>query len=172
MTRSGRSTKIKAATPAPGWRIRRLSNRRMTQSSRGLIGKPGSDFHYVAIVESPLPRNLDPKVCLQATPYAFARTKRTSMSMDVNTAGTSLLVVSEVFYPGWKATVNGQAAEIHKTDGALRGILVPAGFSHVVMKYSPASFYVGIGLTLLAMGGVVVCSVLIWRSNRPYRPAR
>ncbi len=89
-----------------------------------------------------------------------------SMSMDVNTAGSALLVVSELFYPGWKATVNGQPAEIHKTDGALRGIMVPAGASHVVMEYAPASFYLGIGLSSLAAAGVVVACILLWRRRR------
>ena len=87
--------------------------------------------------------------------------------MDVNTAGTALLVVSEVFYPGWKATVNGQPAEIRKTDGALRGIVVPGGFSHVVMEYSPASFYTGIGLSLLTTACVMIAWILLWRRRRP-----
>jgi hypothetical protein len=132
------------------------------------IGKAGSDFHDVAIVESPLPRNLDPNATGDS--IRFRSYEADSMSMDVNTAGTALLVVSEVFYPGWKATVNGQPAEIHKTDGALRGILVAGGFSHVVMKYVPVSIYAGAVLSILTVGGVLVWCVLLWR--RSYTPAR
>lgn len=127
------------------------------------MGKPGSDFHNVAIVESPLPRNLDSNA--SGDSVRFRSYEADSMSMDVNSAGTALLVVSEVFYPGWKATVNGQPAEIHKTDGALRGIVVPGGASHVVMEYSPASFYTGIGLTLLTAACVLLAWIPFWRRS-------
>jgi hypothetical protein len=128
------------------------------------IDKPGADFHNVAIIETPLPRNLDPNTAGDSV--LFRSYEADSMSIDVNTAGTALLVVSEVFYPGWKATVNGQPAEIRKTDGALRGIVVPGGFSHVVMEYSPASFYTGIGLSLLTAACVMTAWILLWRRRR------
>jgi hypothetical protein len=128
------------------------------------LAKPGSDFHNVAIVESPLDRNLDPNTAGDSV--RFRSYEADSMSMDVNTAGTALLVVSEVFYPGWKATVNRQPAEIHKTDGALRGIVVPGGPSHVVLEYVPVSLYTGAILSMLTAGGVMVASALLWRRRR------
>ena len=71
-------------------------------------------------------------------------------------AGAALLVLSEVYYPGWRATVNGRAAEIRKTDGGLRGIEVPRGPSRVVLKYVPVSFYAGAALSALTVGGVLL----------------
>lgn len=129
------------------------------------VDKPGADFHNVAIIESPLPRSLDPNTASDSV--RFRSYEADSMSLDVNTAGTALLVVSENFYPGWKATVNGQPAEIHKTDGDLRGIMVPGGPSHVAMEYAPVSFYAGASLSILTAGGVLIAWILVWRSHRP-----
>ncbi len=131
------------------------------------IGKAGSDFHNVAIVESPLPRSLDPNTAGDSV--HFSAYEADSMSIDVNTAGTALLVVSEVFYPGWKATVNGQPAEIHKTDGALRGIVVGGGPSHVVLEYVPVSFYAGAVLSIVTVGGVLAGCFLLRRRRQTAR---
>jgi hypothetical protein len=128
------------------------------------LEKRAIDSSKVSLIESPLPRALDANTTGDSV--SFRSYEADSMSMDVNTTGTALLVVSEVFYPGWKATVNGQAAEIHKTDGALRGIVVPGGTSRVVFEYVPVSFYTGAVLSILTMGGVVVACVLLWRRRR------
>src|ERR1019366_2771479 len=60
----------------------------------------------------------------------------------------SLLVLSEMWYPGWKATVNGQPAVIERVDGALRGILIPPGHSRMELHYQPLSQILGAILTL------------------------
>lgn len=41
------------------------------------------------------------------------------------------LVVSEIDYPGWQATVDGQPARVYRTDGIVRGVALDAG-QHVV----------------------------------------
>jgi hypothetical protein len=61
----------------------------------------------------------------QAIPARFRSCEADSMPMDVNTTGTALLVVSELFYRA--ATVNGEPAEIHKRGGALRALFSGAG---------------------------------------------
>ena len=67
------------------------------------------------------------------------------MTLDVNAGGTALLVLSEIYYPGWRAAVNGQAAEIQKVNGAMRGIVVPAGASHVTLEFTPLTAYARLG---------------------------
>jgi hypothetical protein len=54
----------------------------------------------------------------------------------------SVLVVSEIFYPGWEATVDGRAVPVRLTDYLLRGVYVEAGSHRVEMRYrSPALRY-------------------------------
>ncbi|MFN7944592.1 MAG: YfhO family protein [Blastocatellia bacterium] len=67
------------------------------------------------------------------------------------------LVLSEVFYPGWQARIDGRETEIHRTDYALRGVFVPAGEHRLEFVYRPRSFRLGLtdmlaGLLLLVCG--------------------
>jgi hypothetical protein len=82
------------------------------------------------------------------------------ISLQVRSDAPRLLVVSEVAYEGWRATIDGRDVPILKPYGILRGIVVPAGTSEVVMRYRPASFVWGMWLSLagcvaLALLGVV-----------------
>jgi hypothetical protein len=68
----------------------------------------------------------------------------------------SFLVLSEVYYRGWEARVDGNSAKIHRTNYTLRGIFVPAGDHKVELVYRPESLRRGaigaaLGLILLAL---------------------
>jgi hypothetical protein len=65
------------------------------------------------------------------------------MTVAVRTARSGLLVLSELYYPGWEARVNGSPERIAEVDGGLRGIAVPQGESQVTVDYSPSSVMLG-----------------------------
>jgi hypothetical protein len=89
------------------------------------------------------------------------------VSIDVNSACRGLLVLSDTFFPGWDATVNGNPATIYATDVLFRGVAVNKGHSVVVFRYRPQIFSVGL---LLATGGVaVLAAVAVWRRLRGRR---
>jgi hypothetical protein len=71
----------------------------------------------------------------------------------VHTQTPGLLVMSETYYPGWRATVNDVAQQVYRVDGDLRGVSVPAGNSKVVLEYKPWSVYAGAILSFLALLG-------------------
>jgi hypothetical protein len=69
------------------------------------------------------------------------------------------LVLSEVNYPGWEATIDGQPAEILTADYLLRSVILPEGKHRVEMRYTaPAARRGAIisTLTLLALTGMVI----------------
>src|SRR5205823_1228917 len=49
-----------------------------------------------------------------------------------------MVVLSDTYFPGWRARVDGKAAGIYEVNGAMRGVLVPAGLHTVTMRYRPA----------------------------------
>ncbi|HMK50179.1 MAG TPA: YfhO family protein, partial [Thermodesulfovibrionales bacterium] len=67
-----------------------------------------------------------------------------------------LLVLSDLYYPGWKAQVNGKAEEIVKVFGVLRGVPIQSGKSKVLFTYRPKSFYAGIIITAMTFVGWLV----------------
>lgn len=62
-----------------------------------------------------------------------------------------VLVLSDLYYPGWKVVVNGKEAPVLKAYGLLRGVVIPRGRSTVIFNYRPYSFYAGIFISLLSL---------------------
>ncbi len=84
--------------------------------------------------------------------------------MEVFSERAQWLFLSDSFYPGWKAQVNGKPAHIYKANYMFRAIQVPAGHSSVRWNYDPILFKIGVGLSLvtcLALAGI------FWRERRP-----
>ncbi len=64
----------------------------------------------------------------------------------------AIVVLTDAYFPGWVATVDGQPADLYRANANFRGVAVPAGEHTVEMRYSPRSFATGIWLA--ALGGV------------------
>ena len=80
-----------------------------------------------------------------------------------------LLVLSDAYYPGWQATVDGEAAPIYPTNVLFRGVPVPAGEHAVIFTYAPSGWPLGWGLAAagaLLMAGLGVLSVQGFRRGR------
>jgi len=73
-----------------------------------------------------------------------------------------MVILTDSWYPGWRATVDGMPTKILEVDGGVRGIIVDPGMHEIDMKYRPWSVFLGGAMTLLA--GVVVVSVC-WRER-------
>jgi hypothetical protein len=63
----------------------------------------------------------------------------------------SALVVSENYYPGWKAAADGKDAPVVRTDYSLMSVVLPAGSTHVELTFSSPAYQRGKMLTLLAL---------------------
>ena len=126
------------------------------------------DLTQTAIVENQPPAA---SPAMQADSVTFNSYKPDEMSMQVEANSDGLLVVSEVFAPGWRAYVDGKQVSVYATDYVLRGIPVPAGNHRVELRYEPASLSVGIGISIIT--GVIVLVILgalgydLWRRRKP-----
>ncbi len=99
----------------------------------------------------------------QVTEYTATR-----MSFQVTAPAPGRLILSEFWYPGWTATVNGAAAAIDPVNGALRSVAVPTGAATVTLTYWPATLTWG----LIAAGvGLVLLAALIWLPRSRRAPA-
>jgi hypothetical protein len=82
------------------------------------------------------------------------------LELDVTTRQPCILVLSELFYPGWRATVDGAAATILPADLILRAIPLSPGRHAVSFIFQPASFTIGAALSattvVLALAGILL----------------
>ncbi len=83
----------------------------------------------------------------------------------------ALLVISQIFYPGWTATVDGQEVPVEDVNYALSGILVPAGGHDVRLKFEPRSFRAGLAVTILSLAALAAL-ILTGIYRRPMAPRR
>ncbi len=94
--------------------------------------------------------------CGGADKVAKVIDKPGSVYVDVQMACKGMLVVSDNWYPGWYAYVDGKSADIWKVNTVIRGIVVGPGKHIVSMIYRPFSVYFGLVLTLLGLAAALV----------------
>lgn len=73
------------------------------------------------------------------------------ISFTTSSDGTALLFLSDTYYPGWKATIDGKETKIYVADYAFRAVKVPKGEHKVEFYYSPESFKNGLILSAVAL---------------------
>jgi hypothetical protein len=86
------------------------------------------------------------------------------ISLRVDAVADGLLVLSEVYYPGWRASVDGLPARVLRADGLLRGIPISQGQHMVRVWYAPASVRAGLAISALAL--ILTGIVGIWYALR------
>ena len=75
------------------------------------------------------------------------------------TEGAGLLVLGEVYYPAWRAYVDGEPAPIYRADGLLRAVALPAGEHTVELRYESRTLRVGTAISLVTSVALVALAV-------------
>lgn len=78
--------------------------------------------------------------------------------IQTQSAAPAFLVLSDTFFPGWQATVDGQPVPIFPANYLFRGVEVPAGSHIVTFTYRPTSWRRGLALTL---GGILFWATVL-----------
>ena len=92
-----------------------------------------------------------------------------NLQYTVNSKNGGVVVFSEVYYPGWTATIDGQPAELGRVNYILRAVSVKPGKHTVVLDFHPTSIsttetiaYIAIVILLLAIAGA---GYMEWRKK-------
>ncbi len=120
-----------------------------------------------AIHSSKLPdgRSYDPsQVALVETPFIFkvekpdpAATAKilnfadTQLEIQTSSSTPAFLVLSDIYYPGWKVKIDGKPTNIFQTNYVLRGVPVPAGQHTIKFEFKPRSFRLGAGISAASL---------------------
>jgi len=85
--------------------------------------------------------------------------------VHTSTDGEAWLVLSDTYYPGWTASVDGQPSTVLRGDVLFRIVPVPAGEHDVDFRFEPASVRVGLLISLLSLAIVVASLAIAGRSR-------
>ncbi len=120
------------------------------------------DVARQVLVERPIPE----LVGVTGEPVAATIVSESALRVEIQatTSQPGLLVLSDSYFPGWIATVNGSPREIHRVDIALRGVLLPSGEHTIVFEYQPRWFQIGVVVSLI--GWLLALALLLPRLMR------
>ena len=75
-----------------------------------------------------------------------------------------ILVLTDTYYPGWKAFIDGKQAGIYKVNGMFKGVFCNKGRHTIRFVFSPDSLVVGMWISLTALIVLIIGLVLVYRS--------
>ncbi|MGC4117468.1 MAG: YfhO family protein [Myxococcales bacterium] len=109
---------------------------------------------------------------VNALPAGAAGTARiehdgaTRVTVAASAPQGGLLLLADTFYPGWEATVDGQAAKIHRVNLAHRAVLLAPGEHQVEFTFRPKSFQWGFRLSALGAAILAAAALVLGRLER------
>lgn len=109
------------------------------------------DIHDVQLQTLPPPAASRPRVISYA-PGAI------DFSLDQPAGPGQALVVSENYFPGWSATVDGKSAPVGRMNYNLIGVALPAGARAIQLRFDDAAYEKGKRVTIVAL----VLTFLVW----------
>lgn len=134
------------------------------QEILNLIFDKKFDLSNVVLSEAPP----DFKSTLSSDSLNFSKiTKYEAEKIEINTKtnSDSILFLSDNYYPGWKAFVDGKQVKIYRADYAFRAIVVPKGNHKEIFVYDPESFKIGAFVSVAS----IILFILIFLAARNRR---
>ena len=86
-----------------------------------------------------------------------------SIELDVSAVEPSILVLSQIDYPGWKATVDGRVVPLTRANYAFPAIFISRGTHHVRFFFEPLTFKLGLAFSVLA---AAILTAMIFRTKK------
>jgi hypothetical protein len=114
------------------------------------LGDTNLDFRQVAI----FPPEARAAITATRQPDARVSTQQFAnqrVSFRTDSPAPALVIISQSYYPTWKARIDGNPTRLWRADYAFQGIEVPAGSHEVILKYDDTAFHVGCWLSLLGV---------------------
>jgi len=132
--------------------------------SGALDGKP-LDMRAMALID--LSGNLPSTEHVLAQGAVTVREwERGRVRLGIQAPAETFVVVSQTFYPGWHAEIDGIPAKLLRTDVLLQGLFVPAGNHEVVLSFHSASLMIGATVSAGALLTLIVIVIVGRRKRR------
>lgn len=118
--------------------------------------RPDLDPFTTVVLEKEPTRAALPKVAVPEKEDIHLITfQDTGVAFAVSLVQPGILVVSEMWYPGWNVYVNGKRVESLRAYGLLRAVALPAGKWRVEWRFEPLVMWLGLGISTLTLGVLI-----------------
>jgi hypothetical protein len=126
---------------------------RTEEQALDAIEMPGVDLRAVVVTERLIPgvATGEPEHDKDVDSAVITSYEPERVVVQAEAARPSILVLTDSYFPGWNAEIDGEPTDIHRVNYLLRGVRVPAGTHQIVFRYQPSSFRWGLVLTLATL---------------------
>ncbi|HXG00852.1 MAG TPA: YfhO family protein [Bacteroidota bacterium] len=154
---TGRQTLVEHATRLPrAFFVYAVHVTTTEEELLAYLKSPAFDHRTVAVLEEQPSFTLSSPASVPMWSARITRYRNNEIVIEAETSHDGLLVLSEIFYPGWKAYVDGKETHVYRTNYHLRGMHVPAGKHTVEVRFEPSSFRTGLWVSVAVL---VICGV-------------
>jgi hypothetical protein len=130
------------------------------------IAAPGFNPRAQVVLEGGAGGAAAPAEERPVTPARLARYGPRDVVVECDNPAPGYLVLTDTFYPGWRATVDGEPSPIYQANFLFRAVPIDAGRHTIAFHYAPTSFWLGAGSSLAAIAIILLLFVYDWMRGR------
>jgi len=121
------------------------------------------NLHGTAVVDTGFRDALGEAVDDSTASVKLVEYEANRLAYDVTSKKGGIVVFSDIYYPGWTATVSGTKVSVTRANYILRAIRVPAGQHRVVLSFDPQTVHVTetIAYCALALLGLILIAQIV-----------
>jgi hypothetical protein len=131
------------------------------------LAQPGFDPRQTVLVEQQPPEPLGTASAEPAGLVSLDQYESNHLALTADMQRDGWLVLSEIFYPGWTATLDGSPVNVYRGDYVLRTIPLPAGRHRIELNFMPFTFVIGAVISLMSIIALLGVVVAARRLDRP-----
>lgn len=131
------------------------------------VSEPSFDPRKTVVIEAPqvtAPAAPEP-VAAGIMPARIVTYDSTRAVIETDSSQAGYLVLTDSFYPGWHASIDGKPVEIVRANYLFRAVAMPPGRHRVQFVYNPTSFRIGVAVTLAAACALTLPAILKRRKS-------
>ncbi len=132
--------------------------------AQDMTGKPGFNAVRSAVIEGSAPSWFTAGQKARSSSARITTYGTNAVTIEAEADRSALLVLTDVYYPGWDAYIDGRPAEVYRVDGLLRGVFIEKGVHTIEFRYLPWSFLSGASIGVAA---IFLCAYLFFQPTRP-----
>ncbi len=133
------------------------------------LSQPDFDPRRTVILEQAPSEPLGTDTSAPAGTAAVEVYENTHLVLNANMQRQGWLVLSEMFYPGWRVTVDGVPANLYRADFLLRAVPLAAGSHRIEMWFLPDSFVVGSAISAISVLALIAVALLSRRIEKHHQ---
>ncbi|MEK9148434.1 MAG: YfhO family protein [Candidatus Desantisbacteria bacterium] len=111
----------------------------------------------------------NPKSKIQNLKSKIIKYEPNRVVIDVDTASDGFIFLSDTYYPGWRASIDGKKTKLYRANYCFRAVRVEKGHHLIEMKFLPKSFVIGLAGSFISL---IFITIVFLIGKRPISKQR